>query len=114
MTNEDIKGMLGVEFIYKSSDAAIKAYVKAFDPDIGFSCYSLGNVTECGYVIEHVNPDEGLCLVAYNLRPERNDADSHAEKMEIISSMCEMIVANGVLNVNTSPGQVGRPKCSFE
>ena len=43
MTPKEIKAMRGTEFIYRDgSNHTIPAYIKQFDPAIGFSCYSLG------------------------------------------------------------------------
>lgn len=69
MTIEEAKKMLGVEFtyIFPSGDT-IKAYVKAFDPEVGFSCYSLETESLNGWAPEpwvvDKEEDGTFCIVS--------------------------------------------------
>lgn len=79
MTIEEAKKMLGTEFthIFEEGDS-IQGYVKAFDPEIGFTCYSLGFITKEGYDMEPDATEEeeeggGVCLVGYNFKKNPGD-----------------------------------------
>lgn len=51
MTPEQAKKMVGTEFIYVFEDGdEVAAYVKAFDPEIGMTCYSLEPKTKYGWI----------------------------------------------------------------
>jgi len=68
ITVEEAKKMLGVEFTYIFEDGdTIPAYVKAFDPEIGLSCMSLGLETAFRAVFSPDNgEDDSICLIGIN------------------------------------------------
>jgi len=50
MTNEEIKAMVGTEFTYVFEDGdTVRAYIKAFDPKIGLTCFTLESKSRDGY-----------------------------------------------------------------
>jgi hypothetical protein len=114
MQIEEIKAMLGTEFMYQDGDGySIKAYIKAFDPEIGFSMYSLGNKLTNGDIIPGVSEEEGACVCAYNLKEPKG----RNVRLKIISAICTEIAKTGVLDVKNRPGDTGpvinQPKCQF-
>lgn len=72
-TIEDAKKMLGTEFTYIFPDGdSIRAYVKAFDPKIGLSCWSFDLITAYKITLDTLNKDEkdaqAVCLIAFNFK----------------------------------------------
>jgi len=70
MDIKEAKSMLGTEFTYIYDDGdTIKAYVKAFDPKIGLSCFTLKTKTRDGYKEENSNLEEDgtWCVIGVDL-----------------------------------------------
>ncbi|MCK4787449.1 MAG: hypothetical protein KAV87_27070 [Desulfobacteraceae bacterium] len=70
MSNEEIKAMVGTEFIYVFNDhAEIPAIIAAFDPAIGFTCLATSLIDSLGDDLSEVADDDGnLCI--FSLSPE--------------------------------------------
>jgi len=72
--------MQGTEFIYEFSDGiTIKAFVKKFDPKMGFSCWSFDLITDQGIKIDPINKDEedeqACCLIGCNFAKNPEDLE---------------------------------------
>lgn len=67
---DEAKKMIGTEFTYVYEDGdTILAYVKAFDPEIGLTCYTLETETAEGWVSDNVeiDPDGTWCVMGYRV-----------------------------------------------
>jgi hypothetical protein len=115
MDINEAKGMLGTEFIYVFPDGdEIPAYVRAFDPEIGLTCWSLDSVTKMGWENwdenpSRVDPDGTYCLLALNIRDYSWLADHSLDKA--LKHLKEIKETGRYVCVNDDSG--GTPNCSF-
>ena len=67
-TDQEIRAMVGTEFIYIFSDhAEIPAIVAAFDPEIGFTCLATDTIDSVGDDLSHLSDENGnICLIGQN------------------------------------------------
>lgn len=88
MDIEHAKKMLGTEFVYHFEDGdTIKAYVKAFDPEIGLTCYSLEMFTDEGWSPDSDTEKEldgTYCVMAHSFK---NGWHSLAEALEALQEI---------------------------
>lgn len=108
MSIEEAKKMVGTEFIYETSVYKIRSYVKAFDPTIGFTCYSLDTVDELDFSPSLIckldlSDDDTFCVVAYNF-----DVHPIEEALEDL----QIIKYTGRLGDKGIP-EYGAPSCAF-
>jgi hypothetical protein len=85
MTVEEAKGMLGTEFIYVTMDGdKMLAYVKAFDPEIGLTCWCDSPTTTDGEDLTVLWDDEedGFCCIGHNFK-YHNIEDALVDLQEI-------------------------------
>jgi hypothetical protein len=105
VTVEEAKGMLGEEFTYTYEDGdTIRAYIKAFDEKIGWTCYSLESETKDGWSprADEVEKDGTHCVVAFNFK-------SHT--LEEALEKLTQIRDTGIYE--KCPDAFGDPVCAF-
>ena len=80
MTDEQIKAMVGTEFLYiLGSRTTFPAVIAAFDPKIGLTCLAISLIDSNGEDCSHDVDDNGnLCLVGYDSEELKN-RDSRAK-----------------------------------
>ena len=110
LTIEEAMKMVGTEFTYiYSSGESIRAYVKAFDPNIGLTCETLETVTIQGYEgkFSKPNPDGTWCVVGFNFKRE-------PESIELALRDLEEIAKTGNLDISTKDiFNKGNTSCAF-
>lgn len=77
VTIDEAIAMRGTEFIFMFNDGdTIKAYVKAFDPNVGLSCFTLEDETAAGHEMPPEENEDGRCVIGFNFKenPETLDA----------------------------------------
>jgi hypothetical protein len=94
VTIEEAKGMLGTEFTYVFGDGdEVRAYVKAFDPKVGLTCYSLETKTKRGWCpadmgdevrAYDVDPDGTFCVKAHDFSKKGHPLYEALEDLAII------------------------------
>lgn len=109
MTPEEAKEMIGTEFVYVFEDGdTIPAYVKMFDPEIGFTCLSLETQTAEGWKPEKDDPgleeDGTFCVIGY-------DSDNYSHVMETALKCLTEIKETGK-RVKLGPGR-SPVSCAF-
>lgn len=108
MTLEEMKAMVGTEFIYVYTDGdEIPGIVAAIDPEIGFTCLgtSEGTTTRDGYDFsDKIDENNNHCLIGL-------PADYIGGFMEYVSSRLEEIKKTGRYRAKAS--MTGSPSCSF-
>ena len=71
MNDQEVRAMVGTEFIYEFDDGdTIPAYIKACDPQVGLTCYSLEpKTTRDGWRDPHPDNSDGtFCVTVFNLK----------------------------------------------
>lgn len=68
ITIEEARAMRGVEFTYYVKGDSVKCYIKAFDPEIGLTCVSLGLITKRGIRMRDTEGDGTSCVMGYDFK----------------------------------------------
>jgi hypothetical protein len=114
VTIEEAKAMLGTEFIYRADYGEVKAYVKAFDPEVGLTCYSLEDITSDGWQPDpenvEVDADGTWCVVGFDFTYEHHDIDDALTDLYYIKTTG--VLAPAEVYPEGSRG-FGNASCSF-
>lgn len=122
MTIEEAKKMVGTEFTYIYSDGdSVRAYVKAFDPEIGLTCVTLDTVTARGSApasaddpnndgwAAHLEKDGTWCGLAADFKKAKN-----IKKLQgIVLKILEGIARHGHHRVVENNFSISAPHCAF-
>jgi len=106
---EEAMAMKGVQFSYVLYDGStIESFVKAFDPAIGLTCYSLQTTAELGYtdVTGWADADGTFCVIAFDFKQRPVD-------IELALNVLAEIAATGKFMVPKDDCGIGMPSCSF-
>jgi hypothetical protein len=112
MDINEAKEMLGTEFTYVYPDGdTIRAYVKAFDPEIGLTCWTLESETKSGWKKEgrpekSIDKDGTYCCVALNFKTGSFGVSGALAVLQGIKDTGEYMPQGGSLFGST-------PTCSF-
>jgi hypothetical protein len=115
-TNDEIKAMVGTEFIYVfASGAYIPAVIVAYDPEIGFTCLATKLVSSTGYdMSDQVDENGNLCLVGFDIIDMEIFSDRLMNIIFMIKNLGYYRVGfTGSLGLNKRTG-VDSPICAFQ
>jgi len=106
VTVKEAKAMLGTEFDYRfSCGDTIRAFVKAFDPKVGFSCFTIEGTTKNGYELHEENA-EGECVIGIKIK-NKDDLNEALDRLTEIRD-------DGVTGPPQPQDGIFPPVCSFE
>lgn len=82
---EEAKKMVGTEFTYVYEDGdEIKAYIKAFDPEIGLTCYTLETETRDGWYDLGADEDGTWCVIGCDFDCDQHIIDAYEQYLPSI------------------------------
>jgi hypothetical protein len=118
-THEEIKSMVGTEFIFTEGDDQVNAIIAAFDPDTGFTCLAMDDVTARGTSLDFLKDKNGnICLVGLD---KELHYSSHSDFIKEVSLCLNQIRYLGYFRAGLgvdSDGKIifftpGQANCSF-